>query len=129
VAFYAPSVRKRLTMGFAVLVLLTKMPDVESKEAIAARLKVMRLALGFETQAALAKAVGSGITQQRWNNYESGRHRLALNVALVICHKFPQVTLDWLYRAEKGTLRRFFSAEIDEAERFVRRLSHRTSNA
>jgi DNA-binding XRE family transcriptional regulator len=98
------------------------MPPSESKEAIAARLEVTRLALGFATQAALSKAVGSGITPQRWNNYESGRDRLALNVALAICRKFPQVSLDWLYRGDKSVLRVAFSAAIDDAERVVERL-------
>lgn len=103
--------------------MLTKMPDSESKEAIAERLEIMRFALGFATQTAFTKAIASGVTPQRWNNYESGRDRLTLNLASVIHHKFPQVTLDWLYFGDKSTLRPVFSTEIDNAERMVKRLS------
>lgn len=98
------------------------MTHPESKLAIATRLHVTRLALGYATQAAFAKALGDDVTPQRWNNYESGRDRLTLNLALLICRKCPQVTLDWLYRGDKATLRPRFSAEIDEAERLVVRL-------
>lgn len=99
------------------------MAQVESKEEIARRLQITRLALGFERQAAFADALNDGVTPQRWNNYESGRDRLTLNLALTICRKFPQVTLDWLFRGDKGTLRPAFSAAIDDAERVVKRLS------
>jgi len=47
------------------------MPEAESEEAIAHRLEVTGLALGFAMQMAFAKAIGS-VTPQRWNNYESG---------------------------------------------------------
>lgn len=107
------------------------MPHSESKKSIAAnekkeiaaRLKVTRLALGSATQTKIAKMIG--ITEQRWNNYESGRDRLTLNVALDICRKFPQVTLDWLYRGDKSTLRVNFSTDVDESERMVNRLGSR----
>jgi hypothetical protein len=101
--------------------MLTKMTDSESKEAIAERLKIMRIALDFDKQTAFTKAIASGITPQRWNNYESGRDRLTLNIASAIHHKFPQVTLDWLYFGDKGTLRPVFSAAIDNAEQKVKR--------
>jgi hypothetical protein len=101
---------------------LLGMPPIESKEEIARRLQITRLALGFETQAAFAEALVGGVTPQRWNNYESARDRLTLNLALAICRKFPQVTLDWLFRGDKGTLRPAFSAAIDETEKVVKRL-------
>jgi DNA-binding XRE family transcriptional regulator len=98
------------------------MSGVESKEELAKRLKITRLALGFEKQVDLARALGDEVTQQRWNNYESGRDRLTLNLALLICRKFPQVTLDWLFRGDKGTLRPAFSTALDDTERVVKRL-------
>jgi DNA-binding XRE family transcriptional regulator len=101
--------------------MLAKMPQSESKEAIAQRLEITRVALGYTKQAKFASAIG-GVTPQRWNNYESGRDRLTLNLALVICRKFPQVTLDWLYRGDKGSLRPAFSAAVDDAERVLKRL-------
>lgn len=106
------------------------MPRTESKKAIAARekkeiaarLKVTRIALRYDTQAKIAKKLR--LTPMRWNNYESGRDRLTLNVALLVCRAFPQVTLDWLFRGDKSTLRPAFSAEIDsELERMAKRLS------
>jgi DNA-binding XRE family transcriptional regulator len=96
------------------------MPHKESKEEIAKRLEITRNALGFKTQAAFAEALDDNVTPQRWNNYESGRDRLTLNLALVICEKWQQVTLDWLYRGDKSTLRSAFSANIDAAEKVVR---------
>jgi DNA-binding XRE family transcriptional regulator len=98
------------------------MERIESKEEIARRLRITRLALGFETQAEFA-GVLDDVAPQRWNNYESGRDRLTVNLALEICRKFPQITLDWLYRGDKSTLRPAFSAAIDDAERVVKRLS------
>lgn len=104
-------------------VMLPGMAHPESKEAIAIRLEITRLALGFPTQVAFTKAMGSRITPQRWNNYESGRDRLTLNVGLDVCRKFPSVRLDWLYRGDKTVLTSVFRTEIDEAERMVKRLS------
>ncbi len=98
------------------------MPQEESKDAIAARLKATRLALGFDRQSQFAKALGSEVTAQRWNNYESGRDRLTLNVALIICRKFPQVTLDWLFRGDRSTLRPAFSVVIDVEEARIKRM-------
>lgn len=102
--------------------MLTRMPNPESKQAIAARLEITRFALGFKTQAAFAAKLGEGVTPQRWNNYESGRDRLTLNLALVICRTFPAVTLDWLYRADKGTLRQQFITALDDSEKMLKRL-------
>jgi DNA-binding XRE family transcriptional regulator len=97
------------------------MPHKESKEEIARRLHITRLALGFETQAGFAETL-DGVTPQRWNNYEAGRDRLTLNLALTICHKFPQVTLDWLFRGDKSSLRPAVSTAIDDAERVIGRV-------
>lgn len=93
----------------------------ESKEEIGKRLKITRFALGVETQTAFAKRLGGGVTPQRWNNYESGRDRLTLNLALLICRKCLAVTLDWLYRGDKSTLRRNFLSEIEAAELLARK--------
>lgn len=98
------------------------MSDDLSKQEIARRLKVTRLALSFEKQVDFARALGDRVTAQRWNNYKSGRDRLTLNLALTICRKFPQVTLDWIFRGDKGTLRPAFSTALDETEEFLERL-------
>jgi DNA-binding XRE family transcriptional regulator len=94
----------------------------QEKKEIAARLEVTRFALGFATQSAFAKALGNGVTPQRWNNCESGRDRLTLNLGMLICRKFPHVTLDWLYLGNKSTLRGAFSVDVGESERMVKRL-------
>jgi len=81
---------------------------VESKQAIADRLELTRRALGYDKQSTFCEALGKRVTPQRWNNYESGRDRLTLNVALLICRKFQMVTLDWLSAATKAACARPF---------------------
>jgi len=95
--------------------MLAEMVQIESKEEIARRLKVTRVALGYDTQADFTRALDDDVAPQRGNNYETGRDRLTINLALTICRKFPQVTLDWLFRGDKSTLRPVISADIDAA--------------
>lgn len=95
--------------------------DISDKKETAKRLEITRLALGFDIQAGFARALDDGVTPQRWNNFESGRNPLTLNPALAICRKFPQVTLDWLFRGDKRTLRPTISRAIHDAERVVER--------
>lgn len=100
------------------------MEIIESKEEIGRRLEITRLALGYLKQNKFCEALEDeeDVSPARWNNYESGRDRLTINLALTICRKFPQVTLDWLFRGAKGTLLPAFTAEINAAEKLVKRL-------
>lgn len=81
------------------------MDDPETARAVAVRLEKTRLGLGYPRQVDFCKAAGGGITPQGWNNYETGRHRLALNAALTLCRRF-NLTLDWLYRGDDSGLPR-----------------------
>jgi DNA-binding XRE family transcriptional regulator len=75
--------------------------DVSSFEAIGRRLLATRLALGFESQ--LEFATAAGVSPQALNNYERGRSRPSLEIALSLCDRFG-LTLDWIYRGDAGGL-------------------------
>lgn len=72
-------------------------PEPESKEAIAERLEVARIALDYKTQQAFAASIS--VSAAKWNNYVSARDRISLNVALELCKKH-RLSLDWIYRAD-----------------------------
>lgn len=76
-------------------------PDAASFEATGRRLIATRLALGFTSQLEFAEA--AGVSPQAINNYERGRSRPQLSVALALCERF-QLTLDWIYRGDPGGL-------------------------
>ena len=92
--------------------MLKQMANSESKEAIAERLRLTRLALGYDQQTTFARAIDRELTVQRYNNYEAGRDRLTLNLALAICRRFP-VDLDWLYRGSMDELPRRLADAIE----------------
>src|SRR5512139_1042786 len=80
--------------------------DALVKEAIGERLALVRLALGFRTQAAIVRALNDidpTITPQHWNMWESGRQRIGVDSALLLVRKF-NISLDWIYRGEKDGL-------------------------
>jgi hypothetical protein len=56
-------------------------------------LRQLRLALGFETQSAMAAHLG--MEAPRWNNLERG-YPLGMSAALLIVRKVPGLTIDWL---------------------------------
>lgn len=85
----------------------------ESTQAIAARIEITRLALGYKTQGAFAAAIDRSYTPQRWNNYVAGRDRLPLNVALKLCQRFG-LTLDWIYRGDTNGLPVRLARQIEE---------------
>ncbi len=67
-----------------------------TKRAIAARLRLTRLALmdGVDNQAEWARRVG--IRPSTWNNYEEALNRISLDEALKICQA-TGISLDWIY--------------------------------
>ena len=75
--------------------------DVSSFETIGKRLLATRLALGVESQ--IEFAAMAGISPQALNNYERGRSRPSLEIALALCDRFG-LTLDWIYRGDAGGL-------------------------
>jgi hypothetical protein len=87
------------------------MMESHTKEAIAERLEIARIALNYETQHAFAASIGE--SPSKWNNYVAARDRLSLNVALALC-KRHRLSLDWLYRADPTSLPLALARRIDE---------------
>lgn len=72
-----------------------------SREDVAARLELLRLWAGYDSQSAFA--VQTGLTASEWNHFETGRRPLSITAA----HKLRQrwrVTLDWLYYGDRSGL-------------------------
>ncbi|MGE5166373.1 MAG: helix-turn-helix transcriptional regulator [Sphingobacteriales bacterium] len=88
------------------------------KEAIGERLALVRLALGYRTQAAIVRALNEiepSLTPQHWNMWESGRQRIGVDSALLLVRKF-NVSLDWIYRGEKDGLPHKLARAIEALE-------------
>lgn len=64
------------------------------------RLALVRQALGL---AQYEWAEEAGISQPRYNMYETGRRLLTLDAALKLCAR-SNLTLDWLYRGDPSGL-------------------------
>jgi hypothetical protein len=84
----------------------------DSKEAVAERLKLLRLVVSGENQTAFAARLG--VEVKRWNNFERGSP-LSKEVAFLIVKKFPNVTLDWLWLGRSDGMPVRFQRELDEA--------------
>ena len=92
--------------------------DSVSKEAIAERLEIARIALEYETQQAFAATMG--ISPSKWNNYVAARDRIPLNVALDLC-KRHRLSLDWIYRGDQTALPLALARRIDEVSARIER--------
>lgn len=77
-------------------------PDPSSVEEIAARLRLIRTALG-KTQAFMSQMIGSATDGQAWGNYETGERRISLDHALTLCQR-TGLTLDFIYRGNMVSL-------------------------
>lgn len=64
------------------------------EQDLASRLRLLRAEKGFSGP---RFAEWIGVEYPRWNNYERG-YPLPAPIALILCQKFPGLTLDWLYR-------------------------------
>lgn len=84
----------------------------DSKEAVAARLRLLRQVVAGGNQTAFAARLG--IEVKRWNNFERGSP-LSKEVAILIVQKFPDITLDWLFlgRSDGLTVKR--QRELEQA--------------
>lgn len=72
-----------------------------SRDDVAARLEMLRIWAGYDSQSAFA--VHTGLTPSEWNHFETGRRPLSISAA----HKLRQrwrVTLDWLYYGDRSGL-------------------------
>lgn len=97
---------------------------MDNPDVIGARLKRLRLALGYPQARLFCSFVG--ITDQALNNYEAGRRRISLDEAMKIVIK-TGVSLDWLYRGLEHTLPKHVSdklAEVEKSEEATRRAAN-----
>lgn len=68
----------------------------ESLAAIAERLELLRVAMGYETQAAFARDLA--ISPQKWSSYLRGT-LIPVPVAETLCRSF-KVDLNWIYHGD-----------------------------
>lgn len=73
---------------------------IDPPEIIAPRLVALRESTDL-SQDKFAESIG--ISQPRWNQYETGKRPLTLEVASATCRKY-KVTLDWLYFGDASGL-------------------------
>ena len=86
--------------------------DPESNEAVAERLRLLRSLISGDSQTAFARVLE--IDVKRWNNFERG-HSLSKDAAFKIVRKFPNVTLDWVYRGKTDGLPVRLQRELEDA--------------
>lgn len=67
---------------------------------VARRLTRSREALGLDQE---DFGEGAGLSQPRYNQYETGKRLLTLAAAMMLCERY-QMTLDWLYRGDPSGL-------------------------
>lgn len=67
---------------------------------IAKRLVTLREAVALNA-AELCRR--TGMSANRWSQYESGERRITLEAASILCDKYG-VTLDWIYRGDESGL-------------------------
>lgn len=93
------------------------------------RLRRIRRALGI-TQVAMAGLMQSGMTAQKWNNYERSRDLMPVSVAIKLC-SISGANLDYIFRGLKGglpldLLEKIQKIEADEAEPVVKMAAARS---
>jgi transcriptional regulator with XRE-family HTH domain len=91
-----------------------KADALESDEAIAARIVLLREALGYENAADFARRLG--ITQQRLSNWENNRPALPHQGARMI-RRVTGATLDWLYFGVENGLPRDVAEALQSRRR------------
>lgn len=74
-----------------------KGPLFDPSELIAPRLKMVRLAYGFKSQASFAKELG--IEKNTYNPFEKGKRPLSFEVACLIRRRF-KIPVEWLFFGE-----------------------------
>jgi transcriptional regulator with XRE-family HTH domain len=74
---------------------------MDRPEVIGARLKALRLALGYKRVKTFCDFIG--ITDTTWNNFERGHRRISIDEAAKVVTK-TGVSLDWIYLGREHTL-------------------------
>ena len=67
---------------------------------VARRIARSRKALGLDQE---QFGDGAGLSQPRYNQYETGRRLLTLAAAMLLCERY-NLTLDWIYRGDPSGL-------------------------
>jgi len=99
----APKVKSRCKEGSC---------HIRTTAHIATRLRHTREALGLnQTEFAMR----ASLSQNRYNQYESGARPLTIDAARKICDEYG-VTLDWLYRGDRSRLPHHLAIEIARIE-------------
>jgi hypothetical protein len=84
-----------------------------SNEAVARRLMALRYSVAGDNQTRFASQIGIGI--KSWNNSERTGN-ISRSTAIMLCEKFPGLTLDWLYRGREDGLSVARQRSLHEAE-------------
>lgn len=90
--------------------------DPESNEAVARRLKLLRHVVSAGNKSQKAFVARLGIEQPRWSNFENNSS-LSKEVAFLIVEKFPDFTLDWLWRGDTRGMSFVLQRELEEVEK------------
>lgn len=85
-----------------------------SIEEIGKRLKALRMAVSGDNQADFCRRLG--IATNTWNQYEKGKGRPQLDVAVMLCDSLG-VTLDWIYLADPSGLPHRLVIEVEKSRR------------
>lgn len=86
---------------------------------VARRLARTRQALGIKNQQEFGRR--AGLSQPKYNQYETGKRMLTLEAALALCDAY-NLSLDWLYRGDPSSLPYKLATEL------ARDLSARTTS-
>jgi hypothetical protein len=82
--------------------------------AQAARMRLLRAALGHQTQTAMA--VWLDVEIARWNNVERG-YPVGRGLAEILVRKVPGLTFDWIYNGRPDGLPMRLFKSLEDAER------------
>lgn len=97
--------------------MIIRLPDREMEDNIdperAKRLDAARRALGYETAAKFCRATDF-LKQPKWTNYIKYGTRPELNVAIKLCQKFDELTLDFIYLGSFRGMSTEFQLKIRE---------------
>src|SRR5262245_54843747 len=88
------------------------------------RLKLLRMIVSGEKQGEFAARMG--IDAKRWNNYELG-YPIPREVALMLMHKLPGMSIEWLWIGRKDSLSLEYRRKIEAFEHL--RLEQATAEA
>lgn len=77
---------------------------------VARRLQLSRSAHNLDQE---EFADGAGLSQPRYNQYETGKRLLTLSAAMLLCERYL-LTLDWLYRGDPSGLPARLASRINQ---------------